>query len=59
MSPEIFFPSLFLSLHLSDEVVVEDMAERTMAQVVNEACKSYISYFSVSNVEVWLRFSQD
>ena len=54
VSPEIVSPPLFVLLHLTDEVVVKDMAERTMAQIVNQAGKSHISNFFVSNIEVWL-----
>ena len=58
VSPEIVSPPLFVLLHLTDEVVVKDMAERTMAQIVNQAGKSHISNFFVSNIEVWLCVSQ-
>ena len=57
MSPEILSPVLFLWLHLSDEVVVEDMTERTMTQIVYEAGKSNIAHFSISDIEVRLSFS--
>ena len=57
MRPEILSPILFLRLHLSDEVVVEDMTERTMAQIVYEASKSDIAHFSICDIEVRLSFS--
>ena len=57
MSPEILSPVLFLWLHLSDEVVVEDMTERTMTQIVYEAGKSNIAHFSIRDIEVRLSFS--
>ena len=57
MSPETLSHSLFLRLHLSDEVVVEDMTKRTVTQIVNEAGKSDIAHFSIRDIEVRLSFS--
>ena len=53
MCPEVRFHSLRF-LETTNEVVVEDMAKRTVTEIMHQTSDCHITHLSIANIEVGL-----
>ena len=57
MCPEVRFHSLRF-LETANEVIVEDMAKGTVAEIMHQTSDCHITHLSIANIEVRLSFAK-